>query len=365
MAFLRNGIFRSIKKTTLMKKSLICLMCIFTALHCREAGQSVSREESSSLGSQAEYAIAIHGGAGTILKENMTPELETAYRQAMDEALTIGEEVLKNGGTAMDAVEQTILYMEDNPLFNAGKGGVLTYDGYVELDASFMDGATQNAGAVGGMRIVRHPIRAARAVLEKSPHVFLVGRGAEQFAVEQGLDTVPNAYFLTERRVEAWKKTHPDEEPPQTGARQETRPVSDYYGTVGCVALDRVGNLAAGTSTGGMNDKRYNRIGDSPVIGAGTYADNATCAVSCTGHGEFFIRYAVAYDVSARMAYLKEDVATAADYIIGQRLVEKGGTGGLIALDRKGQIALPFNTPGMYRGYARPGERYVGIYKDE
>ncbi|MCB9284108.1 MAG: isoaspartyl peptidase/L-asparaginase [Lewinellaceae bacterium] len=348
-----------------MKKILLCSLCILTALQCREAVSSDPHGKAAPPSSTPEYALAIHGGAGTILKENMTPEMEAAYRQALDEALTIGEAILKNGGTAMDAVEQTIIFMEDSPLFNAGKGAVLTYDGHAELDASFMDGATQNAGAVGGVRIVRNPIRAARAVMERSPHVFLVGQGAEQFALEQSLDTVPNSYFLTERRIEAWRQTHPDEMLPQTGYQTDSRPVSDYYGTVGCVALDRAGNLAAGTSTGGMNDKRYNRIGDSPIIGAGTYADNATCAVSCTGHGEFFIRYAVAYDVSARMAYLKEDVATASDYIIGQRLVEKGGTGGLIALDRHGRIAQPFNTPGMYRGYVRPGERYVGIYKDE
>jgi len=299
-----------------------------------------------------DYAIAIHGGAGTILRENMTPERETAYRQALDSALTIGEEVLKKGGTAMDAVEQVIVFMEDSPLFNAGKGAVLTYEGIAELDASIMDGATQNAGAVGGVRIIRNPIRAARAVMEHSPHVFLSGAGADQFATEQGLDTVENAYFQTERRLQDWKEKH-------------RTPVPTPVGTVGCVALDRSGNLAAGTSTGGMQDKRYNRIGDSPVIGAGTYADNATCAVSCTGHGEYFIRFAVAYDLSARMAYLKEDLQTAADNIILKKLPEKGGTGGLIAVDRNGRIAMPFNTPGMYRGYARPGERYAGIYKDE
>lgn len=298
------------------------------------------------------YAIAIHGGAGTILKEEMTPGLEEAYRAALDSALTIGEEVLKNGGSAMDAVEKTIVFMEDSPLFNAGKGAVLTFEGIAELDASFMDGATQNAGAVGGVRFVKNPIRAARAVMEHSPHVFLTASGADQFAAEQGLDTVPNTYFQTERRLREWQETHQGETP-------------RHLGTVGCVALDRSGNLAAGTSTGGMSDKRYNRIGDSPVIGAGTYADNATCAVSCTGHGEYFIRYAVAHDLSSRVAYLREDVQTAADFIVMKHLPEKGGSGGLIALDRKGQVAMPFNTPGMYRGYARPGERYTAIYKEE
>lgn len=309
--------------------------------------------------SPPEYAIAIHGGAGTILKENMTAELDSAYRKALHDALDIGEAVLREGGSAMDAVEKTIIFLEDNPLFNAGKGAVLTYDGIAELDASFMDGATQKAGAVGGLHVIKNPIRAARAVMERSPHVLLTGKGAEEFAREQGLDSVPNEYFITEWRWKSWQASH------KTGAVEKERPASAYFGTVGCVALDKAGNLAAGTSTGGMQNKRYNRFGDSPIIGAGTYADNATCAVSCTGHGEYFIRYAVAYDVCARMAYLGEDVETAAGQVVYQRLVEKGGTGGLIALDRKGKIALPFNTPGMYRGFAKPGERYVGVYKDE
>lgn len=308
--------------------------------------------------SPPEYAIAIHGGAGTILKENMTPELDSAYRKALHDALDIGEEVLRAGGSAMDAVEKTIIFLEDNPLFNAGKGAVLTYDGIAELDASFMDGATQKAGAVGGLHVIKNPIRAARAVMERSPHVLLTGKGAEQFALEQGLDSVPNDYFITERRLKSWQASH------KTGAVEQERPASAYFGTVGCVALDKAGNLAAGTSTGGMQDKRYNRFGDSPIIGAGTYADNGSCAVSCTGHGEYFIRYAVAYDVCARMTYLGEDVETAAGKAI-QDLLKKGGTGGLIALDRKGRIALPFNTPGMYRGYARPQERYVGVYRSE
>jgi beta-aspartyl-peptidase (threonine type) len=306
------------------------------------------------------YALAIHGGAGTILKENMPDELEAEYRRTLNEALDIGEAILKEGGTAMDAVEKVIIYMEDSPLFNAGKGAVLTWDGIAELDASFMDGSTQKAGAVGGMRNIKNPILAARAVMEASPHVLLTGTGAEAFAVEQGLDTVANDYFITERRLESWKKSHPEQ-----GQRTGQLPAAAYFGTVGCVALDQAGDLAAGTSTGGMQNKRYNRFGDSPIIGAGTYADNATCAVSCTGHGEYFIRYAVAHDLSARMAYLGEDAVAAGDAIIHGRLFEKGGTGGLVAVDYLGRIAMPFNTPGMYRGYARPNERFVGIYKEE
>ena len=306
------------------------------------------------------YALAIHGGAGTILKENMPEELEAEYRKTLHEALDIGEAILKEGGTAMDAVEKTIIYMEDSPLFNAGKGAVLTWDGIAELDASIMDGSTQKAGAVGGMRTIRNPILAARAVMEASPHVLLTGTGADAFAVEQGLDTVSNDYFITDRRLESWKRSHQ-----QQGQRSAPLPSAAYFGTVGCVALDQAGNLAAGTSTGGMQNKRYNRFGDSPIIGAGTYADNATCAVSCTGHGEYFIRYAVAHDLSARMAYLGEDVVAAGDAIIQDRLPGKGGTGGLVAVDYLGRVAMPFNTPGMYRGYARPKERFVGIYKDE
>jgi len=344
-----------------MKYLILSFSLFYIILGCNDAPSSASNDSSQS---RPEYALAVHGGAGTIVRERMTGGLEEAYRKAINEALTIGEEILKNGGSAMDAVEQTLIFMEDSPLFNSGKGAVLTYEGIAELDASFMEGASQNAGAVGGMRTIRNPIRAARAVMEQSPHVFLTGKGAEQFAIEQGLDTVPNSYFITERRLEAWKQKHLEGAPAKSGIL-ETAPAADYYGTVGCVALDKEGNLAAGTSTGGMSDKRYNRIGDSPIIGAGTYANNSTCAVSCTGHGEFFIRYAVAYDMSARMAYLKEDVGTAADYIIQEYLVEKGGGGGLIALDRKGEIALPFNTPGMSRGYVRPGERYVALYKDE
>ncbi|MEM9822008.1 MAG: isoaspartyl peptidase/L-asparaginase [Bacteroidota bacterium] len=308
---------------------------------------------------KAEYAIAIHGGAGTILRENMTEEKEKAIRAALNEALNIGETILKNGGSSMDAVEQTIMHLEDTPYFNAGKGAVFTNAGTNELDASFMDGKTQNAGAVGGVTVVKNPIRLARAVMEKSEHVMLSGEGANTFAKELDLEIVDPSYFYTEQRWEALQNAK--EREASTGSIDAGNP--DYkYGTVGCAALDQQGNLAAGTSTGGMTNKRYNRIGDSPIIGAGVYANNNTCAVSSTGHGEYFIRYSVAYDISAKMEYGKEAFQKAADHVIRVKLKNNGGSGGIIGVDKYGNVAMPFNTAGMYRGYAKPGERVVKIY---
>lgn len=306
-----------------------------------------------------DYAIVIHGGAGTILKENMSPEKEAAYLKVLNEALDIGEGILKKGGTSLEAVEKTIMHMEDSPLFNSGKGAVFTNAGTNELDASIMEGATQNAGAVGGVKTVKNPIRAAIAVMQNSEHVMLTGDGADQFAKEQGLDIVDNSYFRTERRWESLQRIKKKEAEADKHLLENSE---SKHGTVGCVALDKNGNLCAGTSTGGMTNKRWGRVGDSPIIGAGTYADNATCGVSCTGHGEYFIRYAVAHDVSARMAYLNEPIETAADHVINKTLVEKGGSGGLIALDTNGNVAMPFNSKGMYRGYAKPGERVVLIF---
>ncbi len=314
------------------------------------------------------YAMVIHGGAGTILPEDMTPEKEAGIRAAMNAALDAGETVLKNGGSAADAVEATIWVLEDSPHFNAGKGAVFTNAGINEMDASFMTGHDQQAGAVGGVTTLKHPISAARSVMEKSEHVLLTGKGAQEFAEMQGLETVDPQYFYTDFRWNALQQALEGERVDQEKL-QGHRIIEDIdrkYGTVGCVALDKSGNIAAGTSTGGMTNKRYNRLGDSPLIGAGTYADNATCGVSCTGWGEFFIRYAVAYDVHARMAYGKASLAEAADAVINQTLVDKGGTGGLIALDAKGNIAMPFNTPGMYRGYLKAtGEREIKFYSPE
>lgn len=350
------------------RKSLYLVLFIFslTAWACKsekaDTGESATTTQQGEQAAQrAEYAIVIHGGAGTILKENMLPEKEQEYNDALNQALDAGEAILKEGGSAADAVVATIMVMENSPLFNSGKGAVFTHDGHNELDASFMDGATLKAGAVGGVTNVKNPILAARSVMEDSPHVLLTGKGAEQFAAEQGLEIVDPKYFYTERR---WNSL-------QNAIEREKESMSydggnpDYkYGTVGCVALDKKGNIVAGTSTGGMTNKRWNRIGDSPIIGAGTYANNNTCGVSCTGHGEYFIRYAVAYDLSAMMEYKGSSIQEAADYIVNDKLLNAGGSGGFVALDKYGNIAMPFNTPGMYRGYAKPGERVVKIYEE-
>ena len=296
-----------------------------------------------------EYVIAIHGGAGTLSRERITEEQEKEYLNKLDEALSAGEEVLKNGGSSIHAVRAAIMIMEDSPLFNAGKGAVFTNQKRVELDASVMDGRTLNAGAIAGVTDIKNPILGAIAVMENSPHVMFAGNGASQFAREQGLEMVDNSYFHTQRRLD-------------DVIRQIER---EKNGTVGAVALDREGNLAAGTSTGGMSNKRYGRIGDSPVIGAGNYANNRTCAVSATGHGEYFIRWVVAYDISALMEYREMTLAEAANEVIGKKLVEAGATGGVAAIDRLGNVALPFNTAGMYRGYIKStGEKEIAIFAD-
>ncbi len=348
-------------------KKLACMLAVAALVGvggCGSPSDEATDETAASVSDteRPEYAIVIHGGAGTIRRKDLTSEQDSALRAALNAALDIGEEVLRQGGSALEAVEQTIHYLEDSPLFNAGRGAVFTSAGTNELDASIMDGRTRNAGAVGGVTIIRHPISAARAVMEKSPHVFMVGKGAEEFAMSVGLDTVDPSYFYTQRRWESLQRAKAREK--QSGHYQ-VDPNPDYkFGTVGCVALDKDGNIAAGTSTGGMTNKRWGRIGDSPIIGAGTFADNNTCGVSCTGHGEFFIRWVVAYDVAARMEYLGETLEQATRHVIQEKLKSVGGRGGLIALDRHGNVAMEFNTEGMYRGYARPGERYVGIYRE-
>ncbi len=298
------------------------------------------------------YAIVIHGGAGVILQRNLSPEMEKAYRHMLDSVLTIGEKTLAAGGASMDAVEQVIRIMEDCPLFNAGKGAVFSHDGYNELDASVMDGSNLMAGAVAGVRNVKNPITLARRVMTHSSHVMLSGKGATEFAREQGLDIVDSTYFFTERR---WKDL-------QNAINREKE---NKFGTVGCVALDKAGNLAAGTSTGGMTNKKWNRIGDTPVIGAGTYASNKSCAVSGTGHGEFFIRYTVAREIAALMEYKGMSVQKAAEEVIMNRLKPAGGEGGVIALDKDGNIAMVFNSPGMYRACAdSKGRHEVAIFGD-
>ncbi len=298
----------------------------------------------------APWAIVVHGGAGTITRDRMNTEAEAEYRRVLQAVIDSGAAVLSAGGSALDAVERTIRLMEDSPLFNAGKGAVFTHEGRNELDASVMDGSNLAAGAIAGVTDIRNPITAARAVMEKSPHVMLTGKGASEFAAEQGLEIVDPSYFREESRYRELQRALEREK----------------HGTVGCVALDMNGDLAAGTSTGGMTNKRYNRIGDAPVIGAGTYASNATCAVSATGHGEFFIRYTVAHDISALMQYKGLTLDEAAREVIKEKLVKAGGTGGVVCVDAKGNISMPFNTGGMYRGYKTSEDRKgVFIFSDE
>ncbi|MDB4285698.1 isoaspartyl peptidase/L-asparaginase [bacterium] len=305
-----------------------------------------------------EYVLVIHGGAGAIKKEFMSDEQEAQYTAALQVALDAGEKILKAGGPSLDAIEVAIHTMEDNPLFNAGRGAVYTHSGTIEMDASFMDGATGNAGAVAGVQTLRHPVSSARLVMEKSVHVMMSGAGAEAFAISHGLEVMDTAWFRTERREGQLKRIQAKEKEVVLGNWEDTK-----YGTVGAVALDKNGNLAAATSTGGMTNKRYGRIGDAPIIGAGTFADNGTCAVSCTGHGEYFIRNVVAYDVSARMAYKGISLKQAADEIIMKKLVAIDGSGGLIAVDKNGNIAMPFNSDGMFRGFVKStGETEIGIY---
>ncbi len=306
--------------------------------------------------------LAVHGGAGVIERGSLTPEREAAYRAALEAALRAGFDVIARGGSALDAVTAALAPMEDAPLFNAGKGAVFTSDGTVELDASVMDGATLGAGAVAGVTTIKNPVRAARLVLEQSPHVLLAGSGAEAFARQHGLEEVENGYFHTEGRREALRRVQERERSESGSSDPEAWQMT---GTVGAVALDRAGHLAAATSTGGMTNKRFGRVGDSPIIGAGTYADDRTCAVSATGHGEYFIRLAVAHDLSARMMYLGETVGEAAHAVIHARLTGLGGTGGVIALDADGTVAMPFNTPGMFRGTIdAEGTVTVDIYRE-
>lgn len=313
------------------------------------------------------FGIVIHGGAGTILKENMSTKMEQAYREKLAEAVATGHAILKAGGTSQDAVEQTIHVMENSPLFNSGKGAVLTADESIALDASFMDGKTLDAGAIAGVKHIKNPISAAIKVMNNSPHVMLAGAGADQFAVEQGLDTVPESYFITERRLDALKRVQEKEANQNLSfnAVEEQYFKNQRIGTVGCVALDLQGNLAAGTSTGGMTNKKWDRIGDAPIIGAGTYANNASCGVSATGWGEFFIRSVVAHDIAALVEYKNLSIQEASKIVL-QKVEDLGGDGGVVVLDSRGNVAMEFNTPGMYRAHMNAsGELNVKIYKNE
>jgi beta-aspartyl-peptidase (threonine type) len=341
-----------------MKKYPLLLLILFVFVQCK----SVKINQSDN------FAIVIHGGAGTILKKNMSPELEAQYKAKLEEAVQVGYEILKNGGSSLDAVEKAINVMEDSPLFNAGKGAVFTNQGKNELDASIMDGKTLKAGAVAGVTIVKNPINLARAVMEKSEHVMLAGEGAEFFAKQNGIELVNPAYFYTEERYKSLLKAQEKEriELDHSDGASFYDPFAkdNKFGTVGCVALDKNGNLAAGTSTGGMTNKKWGRIGDTPIIGAGTYANNNTCGVSSTGWGEFFIRNVVAYDISALMEYKGLSLEDAAKEVIQKKLTKLGGDGGIVAMDKNGNITMEFNTAGMYRASINTkGELMIGIYE--
>ncbi|MDN3586717.1 isoaspartyl peptidase/L-asparaginase [Pedobacter aquatilis] len=319
---------------------------------------------------QKKYVMVIHGGAGTILKKNMTPEKEAEYVKVLTEALKVGYAKIQAGKTSLDAVEATIHVLENDPHFNAGKGAVFTHDGKNELDAAIMDGKTLMAGAVAGVTTVKNPISAARAVMEKSEHVMMVGAGADSFAKDAGLEIVDPKYYWTKERWDGLQQAikedstkavldHGSKKSELLGSKNH-----DYkFGTVGCVALDKAGNLAAGTSTGGMTNKKYGRVGDAPIIGAGTYCNNETAGISCTGWGEFYIRNVVAKTISDLMEYKGLSVDAASKIAI-ENVGKMGGDGGLIALDKKGNMSMPFNTEGMYRGaITADGKIEVSIYK--
>ncbi len=352
-----------------MKKLIFCAVLLI----------NISFAQEPQAGLREKYVLVIHGGAGTILKSQMTAEREKAYTDALNLALDAGQKILQKGGSALDAVEAAVRMMEDNPLFNAGKGAVFTNEGRNELDAAIMDGKTLAAGSVAGMTTIKNPISAARAVMEKSPHVMMIGAGAEKFAAQEGLELVDPSYFFTESRWRGLQRARKEDSLKQLKDHTDTsRSVSNNYsefiltplgtigkyGTVGAVALDRHGNLAAATSTGGMTNKKFGRVGDVPVIGAGTYANNKTVAISCTGWGEYFIRLVMAKSISDMMEFGKKSLQKASSEMIMQKLPALGGDGGLIAVDHNGNIAMPFCTEGMYRGHVNQlGEKVVQIYK--
>ncbi len=331
----------------MMKKFLISLILL---LIC--SCQSTESENS--------IAIVIHGGAGTILKENMTPELESAYLNKLEEAVQTGYEILKNGGSSQSAVEETIKVMEDSPLFNAGIGAALTNQETASLDASFMEGDNLDAGAIAGSKYIKNPITAAISVMQESPHVLLSSDGADDFAIQMGLDTVPNSYFITDRRLRSVRKAKKDD----MVSFEDDFIKDSKYGTVGCVAIDKMGNISSGTSTGGTTNKKWGRIGDVPIIGAGTYANNDCCGISTTGWGEHFIRNVVAYDIAAQIIYNNKSIKEASINSL-DKVMKTGGDGGVIGLDNKGNISMEFNTAGMYRASVdKNGNLSVKIYSD-
>tara|TARA_B110000046_G_scaffold185606_1_gene228057 strand:+ start:974 stop:2032 length:1059 start_codon:yes stop_codon:yes gene_type:complete len=352
-----------------MKQYLLILSFLIVLLGCKNE-TTLSSEEKRDATKQNEFAIIIHGGAGTILKKNMSDEKEVEYKAKLEEAIKVGHAILKNGGTSQDAVLRTIQVMEESPLFNAGKGAVFTHEETNELDASFMDGATLNAGAVAGVTNVKSPIELAIKIMTDSDHVMLSGKGASIFAKEKGLEIVDPSYFYTESRFKSLQriknsvKTELDYDD-KKAAFYDADIKNSKFGTVGCVALDKNGNISAGTSTGGMTNKRWGRIGDAPIIGSGTYANNKTCGVSSTGWGEYFIRGQIAYDISAQMEYQQKTLKEATLDVIQNKLTKLGGTGGVVALDKNGNMSFEFNTSGMYRASMNDkGELVVKIYKE-
>lgn len=351
-------------------KILTYFIAMFLLIGCKNEERSTAESMNSSEDSleiEKNFGIVIHGGAGTILKENMSASLEAAYKAKLKEAISVGHEILKNGGTSLEAVTHTINVMEDSPLFNAGKGAVFTHEGSNELDASIMDGGTLDAGAVAGIKHIKNPIDLARDVMQKSEHVMLYGSGAEEFAQTLGYKMMDTSYFYTKNRYESLQRVLKKEKSKNEKKVSFEDPFikNSKFGTVGCAALDKHGNLAAGTSTGGMTNKRWNRIGDAPIIGAGTYANNTTCAVSSTGWGEYFIRSVVAYDISAVMEYKGMSLQDAAREVIQKKVPALGGDGGIVAIDKDGNVAMEFNTAGMYRASMNSeGELVIGIYKE-
>ena len=311
------------------------------------------------------FTLVIHGGAGTITKDEMTPELEQAYLKALQDGLNAGFAVLEEGGSAVNAVKAAAVVLEDNMLFNAGRGSVFTKKGVQEMDAAIMDGETRDAGAVAGIRNVRNPIELATEVLRNSNHVFLSGKGANDFAIKQGIKLEPDEYFFSQFRYDQWRAVRDSDNYMLDHTHSDIKEIKDKkFGTIGAVACDQNGNIAAATSTGGMTNKKYGRIGDSPLIGCGTYANNNTCAISCTGHGEIFIKAVAAYDVSALMEYKNLSLIAAAEEVVLNKLVKMNGEGGLIGVDKEGNFAMVMNSAGMYRGVkSSDGTNEVAIYK--
>ena len=349
----------STPRATALRRGALLAAAALTLAACT-AG--VPRPEVRAAEPSPRFMLVVHGGAGTIRRESMSPEDEAAYRATLDTAIRAGYAILSANGRSLDAVQAVVNVLEDSPLFNAGRGAVFTHEGRNEMDAAIMSSRTFSAGAVAGVRHIRNPIDLARAVMEKSPHVMLTGEGAEEFARTQGFEMMPEDYFRTERR---WKQLERALAAEARNDASTADPLGDRrFGTVGAVALDVHGDLAAATSTGGMTNKRWGRVGDAPVIGAGTYADSA-CAVSATGHGEYFIRNTVASDICARVRYGGVSLQQAADEVVMRRLVAQGGDGGVIAVDRAGNFTLPFNSSGMYRGWVgADGNVVVKIYRD-